>query len=641
MTRHGLSDFQRLVALGVAAADGQVIEPTLEIDASGRPRRGARARDAYPERMARILNAYEAELDGNRQLARSCMEEAELDLPPRGGDLADALMRTFAPLNGQTSAAFQEAFRVSAAELADLRGLRPVQLRKVILHKLCCLSGLRRNNFGRLFDATATADTPDRLYLDLLSQRMNEGVETAAGDDPDVPAGFIFLAQFIDHDITFDASSRLGLDFEPNEVLNLRTPALDLDNVYGQGPEGSPELYDGARAADGEPSVYLKVGPNGADLQRNEVDRTAIIGDPRNDENTLVSQLHLNMLHFHNAVQRLVRSGTVNAVWGRKADELPDAIGDFEFARRLVRWHYQWIVVHEVLPKLIAPTPLDAAHAIVGVGRNGGPAPALPVGYAGAKAALDKAVTVDCCGKLRCRPIMPVEFSAAAFRFAHSMVRGRYDLNDQRLDVPLFNPVAAGLASFGEVPEQDLVDWSRLFVLDGSSPQLARRIDTLMTSQVFALPFAPGAPSLPLRNLERGSRTFRLPTGEAAANAWNLVTGMSAQAQAQVDAARLDYVAQKTQPGFPPPPPPPANATPLWFFVLGEAAANGNKLGPLGGLIVAQTLLRLLLCDPSSYVNDPAGPWTPVLAQDKPGAFTLEDLLKTARSERSDQYPGA
>jgi hypothetical protein len=207
------------------------------------------------------------------------------------------------------------------------------------------------------------------------------------------------------------------------------------------------------------------------------------------------------------------------------------------------------------------------------------------------------------------------------FRFAHSQVRSRYRLNDTRTDVPLFVPRPPGLAAFGPVPAEDLVDWSRFFEIDPAvAPQSGRIIDTFLSAQVFQLPFAPGDPNLAFRNLRRGVRVFSLPTGEEVEAALGLTTAVGPVATAKLAAA-----------GIPP------GQTPLWFYVLGEAEANGGLLGPVGGLLVAATLFRLLQCDDSSYVHS-AG-WEPVLVPSNPGVFTVADLLYIAVEERLDAFP--
>ena len=70
--------------------------------------------------------------------------------------------------------------------------------------------------------------------------------------EPDGNAGTTFIGQFIDHDMTFDVGSRLGVPTDPRRATNARLPALELDSVYGAGPVADPLLYDRATASNCE-----------------------------------------------------------------------------------------------------------------------------------------------------------------------------------------------------------------------------------------------------------------------------------------------------------------------------------------------------------------------------------------------------
>ena len=175
----------------------------------------------------------------------------------------------------------------------------------------------------------------------------------AAGNNTNVPAGFTYLGQFVDHDITLDLTSFGEKESDPNAVENFRTPALDLDSVYGLGPDGSRQLY--ARnpgELDGKsPGPKLLIGKtisvpvgNVTITPRNDLPRSpegfALIGDHRNDENLLVAQTHLAMLKFHNKVcDQLAAAGT--------------PVGEiFAQARQIVTWHYQWMVLHDFVERI-------------------------------------------------------------------------------------------------------------------------------------------------------------------------------------------------------------------------------------------------------------------------------------------------
>lgn len=639
---HGTTAVEEAILRGAFAAQ-DLVPVTVDGEVIGRPR--------WSERFARLLDAYEAEQVGDERSVVAALGAADLPAPAPNGNLGDAVVRAltrdvpkpkrskqagggadpraFAGAPGEVAiddALFAQLFGWTGVPVSTFLSLPNVVKPIWIINILCCAAGFRRNVFGRYFPPAPLAAIPDTDALRKLSEQMNEAFDDGAADAP-IPAGFIFFAQFIDHDITLDAMTRFSdMAVDPETITNVREPTLDLDSVYRDGPGASPDIYDAPPRFG-----YLLVGPTGRDLARNHLD-VAIIGDLRNDENTIISQLHLAFLHFHNAVLRMIQTSPVDALWGRAlmSSEPDDPEGDFVFAQRMVRWHYQWILVHDYLPRVIHPTPLRAAHAIVGVPDASGVVPSLPPGYATANAFFGKFQPITCCGHKACRPLMPVEFSGAAFRYAHSQVRQRFDINDDRLGVPLFVPRPPGLASFQPVPNTDVVDWQRFFDIDsGNPPQPARVIDTWLTNQLFQLPFAPADPALGLqnlafRNLRRGAQVFAVPSGESIATTLGVagISNMSPLAVGKVTAAGLA----------------PKDA-PLWFYCLGEAEANGGQLGPVGGLLVAVTLLRLLKCDPKSYVNGSS--WAPVLIPSNPGKFTMADLARIATDEMNDAFPGA
>ncbi len=153
-------------------------------------------------------------------------------------------------------------------------------------------------------------------------------------ENPAIPAGFTYLGQFIDHDITFDPVSSLDRFNDPDALQDFRTPRLDLDFVYGSGPDDQPFLYeaDGKHLLLGEDRDFDTTRNNRPDLPRNNATpRRALIGDKRNDENTIVSQLQTLFIRFHNKV--------LDTVGGN----------DFQKTQQIVRWHYQWIVLHQFI----------------------------------------------------------------------------------------------------------------------------------------------------------------------------------------------------------------------------------------------------------------------------------------------------
>jgi hypothetical protein len=264
--------------------------------------------------------------------------------------------------------------------------------------------------FGRMFrNLPVFESNPDRLRE--LGRSMAQGGDE---DNPRIPSGFTYLGQFIDHDITFDPNSSLQRMNDPESLVNFRTPRYDLDSLYGRGPAETPYLYD----RDSESGVKLLVGKvcddNGNvltgdqaedDLPRNEQGR-ALIGDPRNDENTFVGQLHLTLIKFHNKV---VDEVALNR--GLRGDDL------YKEVQRIVRWHYQWIVVHDFLARIL---PEGMLNDLLKPDKYGFNAVHLRFYH------------------YRRFPFMPVEFSAAAYRYGHSQARGGYRINNTVPPRPTF-----------------------------------------------------------------------------------------------------------------------------------------------------------------------------------------------------------
>jgi hypothetical protein len=197
-------------------------------------------------------------------------------------------------------------------------------------------------------------------------------------DNPTHTAGVTFLGQFMDHDITRDAGSGLGRPTSARRSTNLRSARLDLDSVYGGGPDESPALCDGFR-------FRIESGGQFEDLPRDD-EGVAVIGDDRNDENLMIACLHAAFLLFHNAVIDDIATGEPTGA-------------EFAQAQSVVRRRYQWIVVNEVLPQFVGQPMVDDVRA---VGRR-----LFTPGIAR----------------------IPLEFQAAAYRFGHSMIRPSYRAN--------------------------------------------------------------------------------------------------------------------------------------------------------------------------------------------------------------------
>jgi len=450
--------------------------------------------------------------------------------------------------------------------------------------------------FGRMFrslhPATFGKDEAENLTnLAALGDAMSADFDKPFdGTDPEesgIPALYTYLGQFIDHDITFDPASSLQKQNDPDALTDFRTPAFDLDNVYGRGPDDQPYMYDGEKFLLG---TKVQGGdPNATDLPRNSVGR-ALIGDPRNDENAIVSQLQGLLLRFHN----------------RFRTENPGL--SFQEVQQQVRFHYQFVVLNDFLPRIVHSAVLRMLKDDNGQWKK---------------------------EKLKYyhwknQPFMPVEFSVAAYRLGHSMIRPGYRLNDTIL-LPIF-PVPSqglnnGLTGFQTLNAQFAIDWGRFIDVDsrkyddssdGSKRlQFAYRLDTSLVNPLHELPpevVGDGFKSLAGRNLQRGWR-LGLPSGQDVARAMgekpledkSILIGKATGDAADISGDILS-VANGAFKGN----------CPLWTYILAEAMANQEsvkipvnedvtistpRLGPVGGRIVAEVFLGLMFGDPHSMLS--------------------------------------
>jgi Animal haem peroxidase len=510
--------------------------------------------------------------------------------------------------------------------LKPIRGFRPhgSGIRGITLSRS---SPLFEGPFGRIFRALPPADfgptDADSLSaLAVLAAKMTADPDPAKdGPDPEesgIPSAHTYLGQFIDHDLTFDPASSLQRQNDPDALVDFRTPRFDLDSVYGRGPDDQPYLYENARTfLRGRALTGAAANPRAQDLPRTTVvdplQRRAIIGDPRNDENVIVSQLHALFYRFHN----------------KMADAHPD--WSFQLVQREVRFHYQWVVLNDFLPTVVDHDVLK--QVLPHLGHHGGNI-------------LTHRPNIEFF-HWRNSAFMPLEFSAAAYRFGHSMVRPGYRLSETVGPLPIFgdDPNQA-LTGFREFPANWALDWNLFMTLGPRDPanttrtQLAYRIDTSLVNPLGHLPpsVAVNPNVLAQRNLERGWR-LRLPNGQDIARAM----GVSPLDDSRIligkftgDPADIVGPIDTIHPAF-------RNNCPLWAYVLAETIETDvklettsgrikiktRKLGPVGGRIVAEVVAGLLLGDSSSYLSqNPL--WTPSMAVN--GVFGLRELIAAALS---------
>ena len=469
-----------------------------------------------------------------------------------------------------------------------------------------------------------------------------------------IPAIYTYWGQFIDHDltantdreqdeadpvlaqfnITRDGLAPLDPDVVRQHLRNLRLPALNLDSVYGDGPAlpGGPatqaaDMYDGIKLRLGAVSIEPSPGagpiagvriPPDDDLAR-DLPRAdggaALIGDGRNDENLIVAQFHVAFLRFHNA--------TVD--WVRANEEHADDAAVFERARELVRWHYQWLVVHDYLKTVCTPGVPDE-------------------------------VLLSPSGLLDPRADgvwMPLEFSVAAYRFGHSMVRAAYDYNrnfgrPEPAGAAVNSPTASFFLLFAftgnftppffggsaTLPFNWVIEWDRF--VDKGDPfpdHFARRIDTRVAPPLRNLTNeGNGDPAviqgilkrLAVRNLLRGY-LLSLPTGQAVATA----LGETPLSGRQITGGNNPVVNDAlVAGGF-------DTRTPLWFYVLkeAEAQADGQSLGRVGSRLISETIIGQIRNDPTSFLNAGYGTFTPADGVRLPGGrlvVTIKDFLTFA-----------
>ena len=464
------------------------------------------------------------------------------------------------------------------------------------------------HRFGRMFSGLppfAPANDAIRAALRELGKPgglLDAGDELAAGpvaliadpalsaNNPNHPthtAGTTFMGQFLDHDITFDRKSPLGKPRPPISVPNARTAAFDLDSVYGDGPDGSPSLYD----PHDQSKFRVESGGLFEDLPRDD-DHVAIIADPRNDENLIISGLQAAFLLSHNHAVDRVRAQNP-AISPEEA---------FEEAHRLMRWHYQWLIVHEFLPLFVGQTMVDD---ILAHGRQFY-TPGLGQAF------------------------IPVEFQTGVYRFGHSLVRPSYRANlagddGQPFFGLIFDPSQEGAADPDDIrggarAPRRFIDWQTFFDFADGQVKPNKKIDTKLSTPLFNLPLgaiADGSPPTALaeRNLLR-HLTWQLPSGQA------IALRMGAPVLSREDLAELRGI----HPYF-------DRSTPLWYYILKEAELmqEGLQLGPVGGRIVGEVFIGLLQADPHAYLNVQPD-WVPTLPTKTGNAedFRMVDFLSFA-----------
>jgi hypothetical protein len=391
-------------------------------------------------------------------------------------------------------------------------------------------------DFGRLFPSLPglTDQTPQQL-ADLANTQLDPNATT--GDNLAVPSGFTYGGQFVDHDLTSDLTPQPFAPVNPVGIPNARTFRLDLDSLYGSGPASSPQIYEADR-------THLRVTRSNAngvpDLARNP-DGSAILVEPRNDENEIISQIHTAFALAHN---KLIDSGRT-----------------FAQAQAALISTWQHIVLDQYLPAVLGQAATSAA-----VNKPRGQLIYKP-------------------GNPN-NPMTPVEFSVAAFRFGHSEVRRAYEVNEGTGKIQVFSFTLPDLRGGRPLPGDRQIAWGNFFNAltdpDDADGVNRRSSDlTLISSSLFALPIpgaeASGSNVLAFRNMLR-AKFYAMPSYESVARQLG-VTPVGA-------------------PVFP-------AGTPLWYGILRESeqATGGLEVGPVGARIIAETIVGVLEADKDSILR--------------------------------------
>ncbi len=449
--------------------------------------------------------------------------------------------------------------------------------------------------FGQMGEQAIANDT--LLHVGLSSYDkdnpayMEDSQFRGTDNNSRIPVGHTYVGQLLTHDISQDKDTKLDRQFTPGDIKNHSTPWIDLDVVYDYA--GKPAERDPA-----DPAKLLlgnDIG-NERDFARNDKGR-ALIPDQRNDQNNNVAQLTAVVMQFHNAqVERLRQEGSASG---------NDAL--FDQARALTIAHWQAIALTEFLPTFVEPDLIDDII-------SNGP----------------KIYGDDMAGD----GVVPVEFSAAAFRFGHSIIRGRYTLNDNEAAdrVRLFplspKELERSLVGHRPIAKERQIDWDRFFDFETSIQgdldddedqfkglQVSRKIDRFLARPLLRIPefLMLGRPvpegllkeqlipdrhilSLASLNLQRG-KALRLPSGQAVAASLGLTPISNEDMGLCADMQSCSEWGYEWQEG--------SDDAPLFLYILEESRlqGGGERLGAVGGRIVAEVMIGLLRADPGSILN--------------------------------------
>lgn len=494
--------------------------------------------------------------------------------------------------------------------------------------------GYNQGKFGRIFAWLPPAFEND-IFNKRLMKKLSKKMLSTCENKGIIPAGYTYLAQFIAHDISFDPTSVNKRQLDPEYIENFRTPALDLDSIYGRGPQVDDYLYNPnkhfgqthfhikkpKRGIEADypsfdiPRIYVEESDNQQNSRGGKNRSIGVLADPRNDENILVSQLHVAFLRFHNQIIEKLLERIETTEKTNRYFPVNSPRNLFLQTQRIVRWHFQYLILFDFLPRLIDLSEFEVPRHLK-TWEN-----------------LTEEIKMDRIKKQieffvsdkrkrkyftwQNQPFIPLEFSVAAFRFGHSQVRKHYKFNQNSGLTSIFKKKGKRL-----IKRIKRVDWSFFFPAKEKASH-SNRLDTSIISLFKTLPSNSRighskssnihegygrekrenltdlelkrfssfimAKNLAARNLIRGL-VLGIPSGQNIAQAMGL-TPLTRENFDELDLSGELEVFKTT--------------TPLWYYILHEAKIkqNGERLGPVGSRIVAEVIIGIIQGDKSSFVN--------------------------------------
>lgn len=494
-------------------------------------------------------------------------------------------------------------------------------------------------------------DILDKLGLSMTGNRTGffpsgiNPLELVKNDETDstIPAGYVYLGQFIDHDITLDSKSHR---FEPThfpwkqlqpeeiaKIVNLRRPFFDLETIYGfSKPSPSAKVVRKVLLQNGS-NTLLNLGdtfpePMGnstatnsfvSDLPRFANSSEAAIIESRNDENLVIAQLQVAFIKFHNAIVRELGDSNTCQV--------------FRQARKIAIRHYQQIILKDFLPRIVKPSVLQ--KVIKQVATTG-------------QATFYQPSSDDL--------FIPLEFSVGAYRMGHSMIRDLYNWNIMRkaalMDLFRFTGREGSSTAIDELSKFKLrsiwvINWNWFFDLSDSGERdenlnFAKRIDTKLSSSLDRL--FPSPPhddtggrinSLGTLDLYRG-RALRLPTGQSLANEMAKQENIRVLSEDEIEGTFNELLTEDARDSF-------KKETPLFYYLLAEAEIQNklgktDTLGDVGSWLVAEVFIKLLYESPFSILKRDLESDDYFIGKEFGGKFGMPEMLKWMASRTKEGF---